>query len=95
MNEDTRALGAAAALGFGVLVVLLVVLVISEENIVGTAAGLVAIVTGILLGLFLRRTEPDARGHGPIGPHDAAAAPTANDARLSPRIEDSAPDATV
>ena len=59
MDDSTKALGLAAAVGFGVLVILLVMLAVTEENLVGTAAGLTGIVTGICLGLFLRRTEPE------------------------------------
>ena len=48
-------------------------LAITEENLVGTAAGLVGIVTGVCLGLFLRRTEP------PPDADDATAVSAAED----------------
>jgi hypothetical protein len=56
-RTSTRALGAIAASGFVVLVVLIVVFVVTEENLVGSAAGVVAILTGIALGLWLVRSD--------------------------------------
>lgn len=56
----SRALGTAAAVGFAGLLVLLLALWITEENLVGTAAGIVAIATGVVLGLYLVRSEPPA-----------------------------------
>jgi hypothetical protein len=67
MNERTsaaergskRTVGAIAAAGFVVLAVLLVVFAVTQENLVGTAAGVVAILTGIALGMWLVRSDDD------------------------------------
>jgi hypothetical protein len=39
--------------------VLLVVFAVTEENLVGTAAGVVAILTGIVLGVWLVRSDDE------------------------------------
>ena len=85
-SESTSRLAIAALTGFGLLVVLLVALVVSEENLVGSAAGVVAIVTGVLLGLYLIRTEPgpDRAERDPSGverDEPGAATPSVTDRR--------------
>ena len=50
--------GIAALVGFVALGVLLITLAITQSNGVGSAAGVVGIVSGVCLGMWLVRTEP-------------------------------------
>jgi succinate-acetate transporter protein len=66
MNDTrTRLYGYLALAGFAALAVLLVLLAVTESNAVGSAAGVVGIVSGVFLGLWLVRTEPAADAAGP------------------------------
>jgi hypothetical protein len=58
-RASRRSLGTIVAVGFVVLAVLLVVFAVTEENLVGTAAGVVAILTGIVLGVWLVRSDDE------------------------------------
>ena len=74
--------GIAALVGFVTLAVLLITLAITESNGVGSAAGIVGILSGICLGMWLVRTEPpppeSVRGGvageevGDVDAHDAS-----------------------